>query len=61
MEQQIERMKELSRTLKEASRAYYQENKELMSNYQYDSLYDELEKLEKETGIVLAGSPKHAI
>ena len=61
MEQQIERMKELSRTLKEASRAYYQENKELMSNYQYDSLYDELEKLEKETGIVLAGSPTREV
>jgi len=53
----IGRMKELGELLREASRAYYQENEELMSNLMYDRLYDELEKLEKETGIVLAGSP----
>ena len=57
MEQQIERMKELSRILKEASRVYYQENGEAMSNYEYDRLYDELTALEKETGVILAGSP----
>lgn len=51
------RMRELVRTLNEAGRAYYQESRELMSNREYDELYDELESLEKETGIVFAGSP----
>lgn len=53
----VERMRELGELLKGASRAYYQEDREIMSNFSYDRLYDELEKLEKETGIVLAGSP----
>ena len=53
----IERMKELVRVLDEASRAYYVENREIMSNLEFDALYDELEALEKETGIVLASSP----
>jgi DNA ligase (NAD+) len=53
----MERMKELGETLRAASRAYYQEDREIMSNFEYDRLYDELEALEKETGIVLAGSP----
>ena len=53
----ILRMKELIIKLLEASRAYYAEDKEIMSNYEYDRLYDELEALEKETGTVLAGSP----
>lgn len=56
-DRQLERMKELHKILKEASRAYYQENAEIMSNYEYDALYDELCALEKETGIVLADSP----
>ena len=43
--------------LNKAAKAYYQENRELITNKQYDSLYDELEKLEKETGIVLSSSP----
>lgn len=43
--------------LGEAARAYYQEDREVMSNKEYDALYDELTALEKETGIVLAGSP----
>ena len=51
------RMKELIAKLTEASRAYYAEDREIMSNYEYDRLYDELEALEKETGTVLAGSP----
>lgn len=54
---QIERMKELGERLREASKAYYQEDREIMSNLMYDQLYEELEALEKETGIVLAGSP----
>lgn len=57
MSEKIERMKELSKQLRAASRAYYQEDQEIMSNREYDALYDELEKLEKETGVVLAGSP----
>lgn len=56
-DQKMERMKELVTRLRAASRAYYQESRELMSNYEYDSLYDELTVLEKETGTVLAGSP----
>ena len=54
---QMERMKELSELLKKASKAYYQEDKEIMSNLEYDRLYDELCQLEQETGTVLAGSP----
>lgn len=55
--QQIEKMKELSQKLREASKAYYQEDREIMSNLEYDRLYDELVKLERESGVVLAGSP----
>ncbi len=43
--------------LNEAAKAYYQENREIMSNFEYDRLYDELVELEKETGIVLSNSP----
>ena len=53
----MKRMKELIPLLTQASRAYYQEDRELMSNYEYDKLYDELVTLEAETGITLAGSP----
>ena len=44
----LERMKELERLLREASRRYYQESDEIMSNLEYDRLYDELLSLEKE-------------
>ncbi len=57
MNEKIERMKELSAILREASRAYYQDDAEIMSNLEYDRLYDELTALEQETGTVLAGSP----
>ena len=53
----VERIKELTELLNKASKAYYQDGKEIMSNYEYDKLYDELVALEKETGIVLANSP----
>ena len=53
----IIRMKELVEILREASKAYYAEDREIMSNYEYDKLYDELMGLEEETGMVLAGSP----
>ena len=52
-----ERIKELVELLNKAGRAYYQEAEEIMSNFEYDKLYDELLLLEKETGIVLANSP----
>lgn len=51
------RMKELVALLNQASKAYYQESREIMSNLEYDKLYDELVELEKKTGIVLANSP----
>ena len=57
----IMRMKELHRQLLAASRAYYQESREIMSNFEYDRLYDELLQLEKETGMVLAGSPTQKV
>ena len=53
----LERMKELIAVLQKASKAYYAQDTEIMSNYEYDKLYDELEKLEQETGTVLTGSP----
>ena len=52
-----ERMKELVSLLNKASRAYYQEAQEIMSNYEYDRLYDELKELEDEFGITLSNSP----
>ena len=57
MEEKKKRMKELVDLLNRAGRAYYQEADEIMSNYEYDALYDELVSLEKETGTTLAGSP----
>ena len=53
----MERMKELIALLNEASKAYYAEDKEIMSNYEYDALYDELVALEEELGTVLSDSP----
>ena len=50
-------MKELIPQLRQAAKAYYQESREIMSNFEYDKLYDELVSLEKETGIVFANSP----
>lgn len=50
-------MKEKVKLLNEASRAYYQEDKEIMSNLEFDRLYDELVQLEKELGVVLSNSP----
>ena len=53
---QLNRMKELNQILKEASEAYYARDIEIMSNLEYDRLYDELVQLEAETGIILSGS-----
>ena len=57
MEEKKKRMKELVDLLNRAGRAYYQEADEIMSNYEYDALYDELARLEQETGTTLASSP----
>ena len=57
MEHSLQRMKELVEKLDQAAKAYYQEDREIMSNQEYDSLYDQLEQLEKETGTVLTNSP----
>ena len=54
---EVTRMKELVQKLNEAAKTYYQEDREIMSNREYDALYDELEQAEKITGIVLADSP----
>lgn len=56
-EDKTKRIRELIGTLRAAGRAYYQESREIMSNFEYDKLYDELVSLEKETGIVFANSP----
>ncbi len=61
MEKQIPRMKELIAILSEAGKAYYQESREIMSNFEYDKLYDELVALEKESGVVLSGSPTQKV
>ena len=53
----LKEMRELIEQLNLASKAYYQEAREIMSNYEYDALYDRLVALEKETGTVLADSP----
>ncbi len=53
----IDRIKELVKTLNYAAMKYYQEDTEVMSNFEYDKLYDELCKLEKDAGIVLSNSP----
>ena len=57
MQTKKERIKYLVEILNRASKAYYAEDREIMSNFEYDSLYDELQRLEQETGIVLSNSP----
>lgn len=53
----LDRMKELIQILNEAGEAYYQENREIISNLEYDKMYDELLELEKKTKTVLSNSP----
>ncbi len=55
--EKTERIKYLVETLNRAAKAYYAEDREIMSNREYDALYDELQALEKETGLVLTDSP----
>ncbi len=56
-DEKLNRIRQLIDILNNASRAYYQESREIMTNYEYDALYDELIRLEEETGVVLANSP----
>lgn len=57
MNEKQERIKELITLLNEAAKAYYKEDREIMPNYEYDRLYDELAALEEETGLVFSNSP----
>ncbi len=57
MDEKNGRIRELVNILNKASKAYYQDSTEIMSNFEYDRLYDELSELEKETGIILSNSP----
>ncbi|HQB63693.1 MAG TPA: NAD-dependent DNA ligase LigA, partial [Sedimentibacter sp.] len=57
MEDKLLLMKGKINLLNEANKAYYQEDIEIMSNYEYDKLYDELKEMEEETGVVLSNSP----
>ena len=52
----LEKQKELNEKLKLAAKAYYVDGKEIMSNYEYDNLYNELKNLEKETGVIFSDS-----
>ena len=61
IEDKKNRIRELTELLGEASRVYYNEGREIMPNIEYDALYDELLKLEKETGMVLSGSPTQTV
>lgn len=57
----VARVKELTNQLHKASIAYYKYDNPVMTDKQYDELYDELEKLENESGIVLSDSPTHYV
>ena len=57
----IKRIKELTELLHKASIAYYQDDNPIYTDKQYDEMYDELEKLEKEMNLVLAGSPTQKV
>lgn len=61
MEEKRQRMGELAELLTKAAKAYYQEDREIISNLEYDKLYDELLTLEEETGIVLSASPTQKV
>lgn len=61
MEEQISRMKLLIEQLNQASEAYYNGKAELMTDYEWDSLFDQLKRLEEETGEVLPDSPTNKV
>ncbi len=56
-----ERIKELTKMLNEYRNAYYNESESIISDYEYDKLYDELEKLENQTGLSFANSPTETV
>ena len=56
-----ERIKYLVEQLNRAAKAYYQEDREILSNQEYDALYDELAALEKKTGTILRNSPRRRL
>ncbi len=60
-EEKLKRIQELIKTLNAAAKAYYVDGAEIMSNYEYDALYDELEALEDETGIHMSDSPTASV
>ena len=60
-QQEQQRMQELTELLQKASRAYYQEAREILTNFEYDRLYDELVELEKKTGVTLSNSPTRRV
>lgn len=57
----MDHMKALVEKLNEAAKAYYQEDREILSNQEYDALYDELVALEEKTGMILANSPTQKV
>lgn len=59
--ERIERIKELTKELNKYRNSYYNDSKSLISDYEYDNLYDELEKLENESGISFANSPTKTV
>lgn len=61
MSEKLKRVKELVKLLNEAGKAYYQESREIMTNFEYDKLYDELVALEQETGMVYSDSPTRTV
>ncbi len=60
-EVKINRIKELNAVLKKASEDYYAKDESPLSDREYDALYDELVRLEEETGVILAGSPTQTV
>lgn len=59
--EKVERIKELTKELNRYRNSYYNDSKSLISDYEYDNLYDELEKLENESGISFANSPTKTV
>jgi DNA ligase (NAD+) len=61
MDNNITEIKQLIESLNRASKAYYQEDREIISNLEYDQMYDQLVALEKESGVVLSNSPTRKV
>ncbi len=60
-DRELKKMRSLIDTLNKAAKAYYVDGQEIMSNYEYDALYDELEELENKTGIHMSDSPLNQV